>query len=622
MASTPEERAKAEKVKGTVEDWFGANKIGTQGIKTLGMMNYEETVRHNKVMERLQHQANQASAAGNYWNEKLMLLDLHELEIVWRMDLDNDKLIGHDNYERKVSGSDLIQYANTKQAWESIYKYAATRNEAWTNGTAEKIAELAGADVKATSDAYHSDLFKTLLYNAGTNPIDFNNLDTFGNVSFVAKGNAYEVKDEKGKVVASITADQLTGTIGYAITENPETHKKEIRVYAETKDGVTVPITNEDIEVKVGQNTTKSLKEFLSGKTYAEFKSDPIIQNGNEIRVGKFTPLTSEEFQNTSTTIKNTQFNDINSSQKTSYINAITEKGYTREYGYADTNGNNSGIVLSKTFTDKDGKEIKKYYQIEQDGDISEISGNDLIKVDLTIENGNKRNAVSQKFSSSDVSYKDGNGKTKSSLWWGDWYFNDAMEGSEVVGTMKDGTPVYEYTNSNGEVTLLYNSSWDGWNTLSNDDIKKMNWNKNYKDLNDLKDSRKDYINGKTKTPYNTDKYRTVYIKKEDNNTEDNTDNTEKKNDTEKKNTSYTPSGGGGGKSNNVDSKGDEAEGSSYNGYEQHNTNTEDKPQIEGTNLALGNIDIRSYYNDLNNTKAQFYGDLKLKQKGGKNNGK
>ena len=177
--ASPDEIAKAEKVKGTVEDWFGANKIGTQGIKTLGMMNYEETVRHNKVMERLQHQANQAAASGNYWNEKLMLLDLHELEIVWRMDLDNDKLIGHDNYERKVSGSDLIQYANTKQAWESIYKYAATRNEAWTNGTAEQVAKLAGADVKATSDAYHADVFSTLLYNTGTNPIDFNNLDTF-----------------------------------------------------------------------------------------------------------------------------------------------------------------------------------------------------------------------------------------------------------------------------------------------------------------------------------------------------------------------------------------------------------------------------------------------------------
>ena len=598
--ASPDEIAKAEKVKGTVEDWFGANKIGTQGIKTLGMMNYEETVRHNKVMERLQHQANQAAASGNYWNEKLMLLDLHELEIVWRMDLDNDKLIGHDNYERKVSGSDLIQYANTKQAWESIYKYAATRNEAWTNGTAEQVAKLAGADVKATSDAYHADVFSTLLYNTGTNPIDFNNLDTFGNVSFVAKGNVYEVKDKDGKVVASIGADQLTGTIGYAITENPETHKKEIRVYAETKDGVTVPITNEDIEVKVGQNTTKSLKEFLSDKTYAEFKSDPIIQNGNEVRIGRFTPLTSEEFQNTSTTINNTQFGNVNDSQKETYINAITKEGYTREYGYVDTNGNNSGIVLSKTFTDKDGNDTKKYYQIEQDGDISEISGNDLIQADLTIKNGAKRNAV-RNFAGADAKYKDGNGNTKSSTWWGSTFIENAMEGSEVVGTMKDGTKVYEYTNSSGEVTLMFNSAWDGWNTLSNEDIKNMKWDKNYKDLNDLKNSRIDYMNGKTRTPYNTDKYRTISIDKEDNGETTKMDPKEYF----KEITSKHSGGSSGSRGNSVNSKGEEAQGSSYSGYEKK---TVDLIGPEGNSKeeynpaqVLNDIYLKNKSNNINN---------------------
>ena len=107
--STPEEKARAQRISGTVEKWFAANQIGTRGIKCLNMMNYEENVRHNKIMGELQKEANKIAAAGNGisaamadLNWKIFKFKLEEEELATGYNysqiigMDNDSTIGHD----------------------------------------------------------------------------------------------------------------------------------------------------------------------------------------------------------------------------------------------------------------------------------------------------------------------------------------------------------------------------------------------------------------------------------------------------------------------------------------------------------------------------------------------
>ena len=596
--ATPDEISKAEKVKGTVEDWFGANKIGTQGIKCLGMMNYEETVRHNKVMERLQHQANQAAAAGNYWNEKLQLLDLHELEIVWRMDLDNDKLIGHDNYERKVSGSDLVQYANTKQAWESIYKYAATRNEAWTDGTAETVAKLAGADVKKTTDAYNESLLNGLINKSEGKPIDFNSLSNFGGVTFEANAKIYNIKDTEGNDIKTINGSDLTGTIGYTIVNNEETGKPEIRVYAQTKDGSTVQITDENLKVKVN-NTTKTLKEFLGDKTYAEFKTDSIVKDGQKIQIGEYNQISQEDFKKVNDIINNSDFYSMNDDQKNGLINAIAGGKYKISYGVMDRSGNNFGITLYTE--DKDGN--KEYYAIQQNGDIEKITGKDVVKTELKVSmKQNER----QFLDGDTVRYNYEDGTTPSKYYtsgigpFANWA-EDLVEGGEILGTI-DGMRVVPFTDTNGKTVLVgvVKGSLSGSDNtpiiLSKEDINNIKWtNKNYKNFDDYKESISSYINGNSNTPYNstTIKNTTPEIEEE----------------TTKETKEYTPQellegisksrGGGSSRGSSVNSKGQEAKGSSYSGYNRHEVELLEQ-QSDNYNPSQVLEDVTNRYNNIN----------------------
>ena len=590
--ATPDEISKAEKVKGTVEDWFGANKISTQGIKCLGMMNYEETVRHNKVMERLQHQANQASAAGNYWNKKLMLLDLHELEIVWRMDLDNDKVIGHDNYERKISGSDLVQYANTKEAWESIYKYAATRNEAWTDGTAETIAKLAGADVKKTTDAYNESLLNGLINKSEGKPIDFNNLSNFGGVTFEANAKIYNIKDSEGNDIKTISGSDLTGTIGYTIVNNEETGKPEIRVYAQTKDGSTIQITDENLKVKVN-NTTKTLKEFLGDKTYAEFKTDAIVKDGKNIQIGEYNQISQDDFKKITDIINNGKFYSMNDDQKEGLINAIAGGKYKISYGVMDSSGNNFGITLYTE--DKEGN--REYYAIQQNGDIEKITGKDVVKTELkTTMKKSQRQILSNA-----VKYTYEDGSKPSGYYTNNWsnWAEDIIEGSEILGKI-DGMRVVPYTDTKGTTVLVgikVDASGNIPIILSTDDISKINWtNKNYKNFDDYKNYISSYINGDSKTPYNT----TATIK-------NTTPETKEETVTETK--EYTPKelleeisksgGGSGSRSNSVNSKGQEAKGSSYSGYNKHEVELlEQQPDNYNPSQVLE--DVTNKYNNIN----------------------
>ena len=174
--ATPEEKTRAQRISGTVEKWFAANQIGTRGIKCLNMMNYEENVRHNKIMGELQKEANKiaassagASAAAAKWNMRLWKFQLEEMELGMGFDiskkigLDNDDLIGH-NVTRDYKGfNNLEGYFGTKDKTalanllENNNAYYSSVLNATSKDYVNKVLEANGIDPKKQWALYKND---------------------------------------------------------------------------------------------------------------------------------------------------------------------------------------------------------------------------------------------------------------------------------------------------------------------------------------------------------------------------------------------------------------------------------------------------------------------------------
>jgi len=398
--ATPEEKAKADRIKGTTEEWFGANKIGTQGIKTLGMMNYEETVRHNKVTERLQDQANKAAAASAGAANAQLLWDIAEMELVVREDLDKNGVIGHTDTQRKLVNSDLFRYVNTNEAWRGLYKWSESQLY-WSDGTAREQARLAGVNYAEMEEKYTKSKDTAIINEAmkkgSTGYIGLDKITKFeGSLSG-------EITLPDGSV---ITGSDLNDGYYKIITDIDGETKAYI--YAELKTGGTVQITDENFEV----NGTK-LKDLLTDEdfnhTTSLAKNELRTKDGKFVRIG---PNTISDKVSYDFTITNdvTDYNFPEPIMKA--IDKYVTKGeYELVTGVIGRQGINDEYVIRKKSSDGNSW---KYYQIQDNGDTKEVTDlGDLITV--TVENDTERKLVgfgssnSQEHKENGVSSKVGN---------------------------------------------------------------------------------------------------------------------------------------------------------------------------------------------------------------------
>ena len=97
---------RADSVKRAVSGWFEANNITERGIECLNHRYLQETIRHNREMERLQDDANEIQRKANEDNKNntsasygIQLRELQfnnaQLELKWGYDITGDGIIGH-----------------------------------------------------------------------------------------------------------------------------------------------------------------------------------------------------------------------------------------------------------------------------------------------------------------------------------------------------------------------------------------------------------------------------------------------------------------------------------------------------------------------------------------------
>ena len=239
--ATAEEKARANRVIKTTEEWFNANQISTLGIKCLSRLQYEESVRHNTIMGELMQQAQKAanSAAGAgasaaKWSEKLRLFDIEEMELQYGVDFTDDNHLGHNRNNPDYKDYDLLTYthggssiAEIANNPDTFTKLLGLRGQGW-------LESVLGKDYTSYKWQSDSDINKKEM-----NKDDFNMSKDIGKL----QGNTYksDIKTYKGNTT--------TGNVKEVITSDDG--KTQARLFIEKSDGTwiqmdTIPKELED----------------------------------------------------------------------------------------------------------------------------------------------------------------------------------------------------------------------------------------------------------------------------------------------------------------------------------------------------------------------------------------
>ena len=602
--ASQEERDKADRIKGTVEDWFGANKIGTQGIKTLGMMNYEETVRHNKVSERLQKQANAAAASAAGAQLAATLWDIAELELVWRADLDDNGVIGHTDAERRATHSDLFQYLNEHDAWKGFYKFSETRDMAWVDGTAKQMAKIHDVNFSELEHAYETSVGNGIVKNTmGENGTHQVTLDQMNKLTFkLEPGTKITLADG-----TTITGSEITGDV-YWLSTSDGTY-----LYTTTKEGGTVQITDAKTKFENGISVDSWLKREDVSRTLGTGTLKDTDGRILKIGDGLINSNVSKEAP-----IKYDNLTFGSDKDKKAIDKYVTKGKYKIKYGYSSKKGNN--ILL-----DEEGNTFEL-----KNGTLKEIDEDKIVKND--IKNGKEKQRIDANTNvrnslvSTDITFPDEKRP-------GDYKVNVyldpenpeapcvyTVESPVGFGFSEESKTAFGGREANAVEKFLFGNDFDPTNNdlmhLTGQDEKTITYTLSKSDLDKLDFS---------KTPFKTreefEKAILGYASKTPTQEVLESSTTEVKTTNDKNKKDYTKAPGGGAASSSSPNLLDNpsAEGSTYETFEQHNTNIEDKP--EGTPVNLGEVDFTSDNNNLNNyneQKPNKYSEQKPNTKGGK----
>jgi len=397
--STAEEKARAQRISGTVEKWFAANQIGTRGIKCLNMMNYEENVRHNTIMGELQKEANKiaagqaaasAAAAKLQWRLYKFQLEEYELQsghnITQQIGMDNKNLIGHDvsEYGGFTALEGHFGTKNTSALAEALSKSTGVYSSVLGSSSQAFVNGILEANGKDTKEAYAR----------------------YNNDQKLASMKAY-INSEPGKKAGYISEEsgafEKTGkTVDGKELQVTTIDNKFIPGYFE--DGVFTPLTEKDKKSALGDTT---VQEYLN-KMYGEKNIDwsgptSVTIDGEEYSLGRPETVWNQNSYSSNSDILGWQkfydnYSDLFAysekdfegyrekihniqSKKGLEIDGKVYKNLKYEDGYMDTNKSNEYNIFSSSKM-IDGKEQKTYYAInyKSDGEIAihEVNEKDI----------------------------------------------------------------------------------------------------------------------------------------------------------------------------------------------------------------------------------------------------
>lgn len=446
--ATPEEIAKAQRISGTTEQWFAANKIGPKGMKCLSMMNYEENVRHNTIMGELQKEANKIAAAGAAASSaaadlqlRLQKFQLEEYELQTGHNI--TKEIGLDN--KDVIGHDLADYDNKYQALKG-YK---------GNTTGEAISQMLMHD----PDSYAAVLMSSdkkwidgILKSNGHDPEEFYTRyeaklgDNILKENKEANGNILD-ESRLNKTGQRIANGEGKNKEIYSFTSTGENGEPETRLYYKDNNGVFKQITDE--------NTKIIIKDYVEnvGDKYYGFTTNDLTYDGEAINVGN--KMDASRMPG-SYTYNIDAYKSLTDKQK-SAIEGKEQDGWHVVDGAYSTKKKNTLIVMQ----DKDGK----YYEVENDGKVQELTDKEHLKFEtIDAEEGttlfwvDKNGSISGRGDAprlQGVTEKDANGKT---------YGNGRVVHDDYVfqKSMNIGDNIYVYINPDGSEVYLEKAKING----------------------------------------------------------------------------------------------------------------------------------------------------------------
>lgn len=330
--ATEEDRAKATRVATAAEKWFSANQLTTRGIKCLAMMNYEENVRHNKIMGELQKEANAIAASGAAASAKAA--EIAELQFRFKVEeqemdmgydfsyeigLDNERYIGHNPKDYKEyqglkgysSVKDMLMYDPVHYA--QVLQFSSEQH----------IRDLLGEDYSKATYNYEGYKGNAILDKS----VQENNGNVLSESGLTAQGK-FGSKNKPSDI------DPNDTNIYRFYSTNPTTGEPELRLYYKNKYGSYKQLTSTDYEL----NNGKSLDTIID-KNY--FVKSELTYNGETVQVGPITDM--NDFSGT--------FNPENYNVSKNQAKTIKEKqseGWKVKDGAISVDNINADIVMER----------------------------------------------------------------------------------------------------------------------------------------------------------------------------------------------------------------------------------------------------------------------------------
>lgn len=446
--STADEKARAQSVSSSTARWFEANNITERGIKCLNMLYYEETVRHNKEMERLQWDANDiqrknaeasSKAAKDSYDIQLREWQFNnaQMELQYGADLNEDGVIGFDNDHFVTEGFEFRDFESIFGQYDSTYDWAmANPTQAFMVTNRAYMKEVLGDDYQTAYNTYKQSVQDTswlkAQYESGNGYIEGTNIDALTNTK-LKKSEVDKVTDYPDNVKDS--------TIRIIRTNN-----NGAQLWIFNKDGVGYQITDGSLQLTDGRTVDQVLQEQgltldTKSKPYLTYTDDSGKQT--QLYIGRQNYSSYSHLPDSSDPDK---YDGMNSKSVEAIDYAVKHQGYKYEYGLRDLDNENSFIVLSK---EENGKKV--YYAMDPyTGKMGKIKDqDDVVNVHINSDG------------TYEVTKADG-GKLS------DWQnlpknkqedYHDALRQSEKIGTVKkDGRNynIYAYTNQDGSVVYWY----------------------------------------------------------------------------------------------------------------------------------------------------------------------
>lgn len=267
------DRARAESVSRAVSGWFEANNITTRGIRCLNSLYLEETIRHNKELERLQEDANaiqkminDSTNAANAANYELSLakyrFQLAEEEKGMGFDLNDDGIIGHTGEDAQRFG-----YYTSEKDW--AMNNISTAMSYWGS---DRVRSVLGDDYKNAYNNYLSEIGGKNLEESVKNNGYLLDESYLNKETYTVVATEDSVKGYKDKHVYT-----------FHVKENGEAVTK---AYVKDNNGVFHQIETDSLKLTDGT----TLKDKINN-----FSKSSIIYDNYEIQVGSIANNTAKE---------------------------------------------------------------------------------------------------------------------------------------------------------------------------------------------------------------------------------------------------------------------------------------------------------------------------------------